>query len=57
MGTTPPSSESTGEHPNVLRSQRSYPGTIQISQSVSTTISNTVPPSPTILQVVIIHIL
>jgi len=53
MGTTPPSSESTGEHPNVLRSQRSYPGTTQISQSVSTTVSNTVPPSPTILQVVV----
>ncbi|RLU20252.1 hypothetical protein DMN91_006859 [Ooceraea biroi] len=51
MGTTPPSSESTGDHPSILRSQRSYPGTTQVSQTISTTASNTVPPSPTILQV------
>ncbi|EZA62622.1 Tuberin, partial [Ooceraea biroi] len=50
MGTTPPSSESTGDHPSILRSQRSYPGTTQVSQTISTTASNTVPPSPTILQ-------
>lgn len=53
MGTTPPSSESAGDHPSILRSQRSYPGTTQVSQSISTTASSTVPPSPTILQVII----
>jgi len=55
MGTTPPSSENTGDHPTALRSQRSYPGATQIiSQSISTT-SNTVPPSPTTVQVEIIY--
>lgn len=53
MGTTPPSSENTGEHPTALRSQRSYPGATQITQTISTT-SNTVPPSPTTVQVGII---
>jgi len=53
MGTTPPSSENTGEHPIALRSQRSYPGATQITQTISTT-SNTVPPSPTTVQVEII---
>lgn len=50
MGTTPPSSENTGDHPTALRSQRSYPGATQITQTISTT-SNTVPPSPTTIQV------
>ncbi|KYM81590.1 Tuberin [Atta colombica] len=49
MGTTPPSSENTGDHPTALRSQRSYPGATQITQTISTT-SNTVPPSPTTVQ-------
>ncbi|XP_025075261.1 tuberin [Pogonomyrmex barbatus] len=49
MGTTPPSSENTGEHPISLRSQRSYPGATQVTQTIST-ISNTVPPSPTSMQ-------
>lgn len=49
MGTTPPSSDNTGDHPSALRSQRSYPGA---TQTVSlTTTSNTVPPSPTAVQV------
>lgn len=51
MGTTPPSSDNTGDHPTILRSQRSYPGATQIIQTVSTTTSNTVPPSPTAVQV------
>lgn len=51
MGTTPPSSENTGEHPIVLRSQHSYPGAMQIAQTALTTTSNTVPPSPTATQV------
>jgi len=54
MGTTPPSSENTGDHPIALRSQRSYPGATQMTQTIST-ISNTVPPSPTTVQVEIIH--
>ncbi|XP_039314152.1 tuberin isoform X4 [Solenopsis invicta] len=49
MGTTPPSSENSGDHPTTLRSQYSYPGATQITQTVSTT-SNTVPPSPTTIQ-------
>ncbi|XP_077266415.1 TSC complex subunit tuberin isoform X2 [Temnothorax americanus] len=49
MGTTPPSSENIGDHPTALRSQRSYPGATQITQTISTT-SNTVPPSPTTVQ-------
>lgn len=51
MGTTPPSSEHTGDHPTALRSQRSYPGATQITQTVPSTTSNTVPPSPTTVQV------
>ncbi|OXU24396.1 hypothetical protein TSAR_012885 [Trichomalopsis sarcophagae] len=47
MGTTPPSTENTGEHPSGLLSQRSYPGTSQVSQTTTTVTSNTVPPSPT----------
>lgn len=50
MGTTPPSSE-TGDHPATLRSQRSYPGATQVTQTISVTVSNTVPPSPTTVQV------
>ncbi|XP_032669228.1 tuberin [Odontomachus brunneus] len=50
MGTTPPSSEHTGDHPTALRSQRSYPGATQITQTVPSTTSNTVPPSPTTVQ-------
>lgn len=49
MGTTPPSSENTSDHPSTLRSQRSYPGATQATQITST--SNTVPPSPTTAQV------
>ncbi|KAF7385574.1 hypothetical protein HZH68_014004 [Vespula germanica] len=48
MGTTPPSSENTTDHPSTLRSQRSYPGATQATQI--TTTSNTVPPSPTTAQ-------
>lgn len=51
MGTTPPSSENTGDHPTALRSQRSYPGATQVTQTISVTVSNTVPPSPTTIQV------
>lgn len=51
MGTTPPSSENTGDHPTTLRSQRSYPGATQVTQTISVTVSNTVPPSPTTVQV------
>lgn len=51
MGTTPPSSENTGDHPAALRSQRSYPGATQVTQTISVTVSNTVPPSPTTIQV------
>lgn len=51
MGTTPPSSEHTGDHPNALRSQRSYPGATQVTQTVSSATSSTVPPSPTTVQV------
>jgi len=51
MGTTPPSSENTGDHPTALRSQRSYPGATQVTQTISVTVSNTVPPSPTTVQV------
>lgn len=51
MGTTPPSSENTGDHPSALRSQRSYPGATQVTQTISVTVSNTVPPSPTTVQV------
>ncbi|XP_012271509.1 tuberin isoform X2 [Orussus abietinus] len=47
MGTTPPSSEHPGEHPGALRSQRSYPGASQTTQTSSTGTSNTVPASPT----------
>ncbi|EFN68657.1 Tuberin [Camponotus floridanus] len=50
MGTTPPSSENTGDHPTTLRSQRSYPGATQVTQTISVTVSNTVPPSPTTVQ-------
>ncbi|KMQ95864.1 tuberin-like isoform x1 protein [Lasius niger] len=50
MGTTPPSSENTGDHPTALRSQRSYPGATQVTQTISVTVSNTVPPSPTTIQ-------
>ncbi|XP_020281635.1 tuberin [Pseudomyrmex gracilis] len=50
MGTTPPSSENTAEHPSTLRSQRSYPGATQITQNIPTTSSSTVPPSPTTVQ-------
>ncbi|XP_076652775.1 TSC complex subunit tuberin isoform X1 [Halictus rubicundus] len=50
MGTTPPSSENASDHPSALRSQRSYPGATQVTQVITTT-SNTVPPSPTTLQV------
>ncbi|KAK2584988.1 hypothetical protein KPH14_008518 [Odynerus spinipes] len=49
MGTTPPSSENTADHPSTLRSQRSYPGATQMTQIITTT-SNTVPPSPTTVQ-------
>ncbi|XP_017881114.1 tuberin isoform X2 [Ceratina calcarata] len=49
MGTTPPS-ENISDHPTALRSQRSYPGATQVSQIISTTTSNTVPPSPTTIQ-------
>lgn len=51
MGTTPPSSENASDHPSSLRSQRSYPGATQVTQIITTTTSNTVPPSPTTLQV------
>lgn len=51
MGTTPPSSENNGDNPIILRSQRSYPGATQASQTISTASSNTVPPSPTTIQV------
>ncbi|XP_029054023.2 tuberin isoform X1 [Osmia bicornis bicornis] len=47
MSTTPPSSENVSDHPSALKSQRSYPGATQITQIIATTISNTVPPSPT----------
>jgi hypothetical protein len=50
MGTTPPSTENAGDHPTGLLSQRSYPGTSQVTQTITTT-SNTVPPSPTTSQV------
>ena len=50
MGTTPPS-ENTSDHPTALRSQRSYPGATQVTQIITTTTSNTVPPSPTTIQV------
>ncbi|KAM0730676.1 Tuberin [Formica fusca] len=50
MGTTPPSSENIGDHPSALRSQRSYPGATQVTQTISVTVSNTVPPSPTTVQ-------
>lgn len=49
MGTTPPS-ENASDHPTALRSQRSYPGATQVTQIITTT-SNTVPPSPTTIQV------
>ncbi|KOX80745.1 Tuberin [Melipona quadrifasciata] len=49
MGTTPPS-ENTSDHPTALRSQRSYPGATQVTQIITTTTSNTVPPSPTTIQ-------
>lgn len=49
-GTTPPSSEGTVDHPTGLRSQHSYPGTTQTTQTPSVTTSNTVPPSPTAVQ-------
>lgn len=48
MGTTPPSNENAGDHPSGLRSQRSYPGISQTTQTSTT--SNTVPPSPTAVQ-------
>ena len=47
MGTTPPSTESTGEHSKGLRSQTSYPGATQAIHNPSTAMSSTVPPSPT----------
>ncbi|KOC65846.1 Tuberin [Habropoda laboriosa] len=50
MGTTPPS-ENASDHPSALRSQRSYPGATQVTQIITTTTSNTVPPSPTTVQV------
>ncbi|CAL7948460.1 unnamed protein product [Xylocopa violacea] len=50
MGTTPPS-ENISDHPAALRSQRSYPGATQVTQIITTTTSNTVPPSPTTVQV------
>ncbi|XP_076749493.1 TSC complex subunit tuberin isoform X3 [Xylocopa sonorina] len=50
MGTTPPS-ENISDHPVALRSQRSYPGATQVTQIITTTTSNTVPPSPTTVQV------
>lgn len=49
MGTTPPS-ENVSDHPTALRSQCSYPGATQVTQIITTT-SNTVPPSPTTIQV------
>lgn len=57
MGTTPPSSENAGDHPVALRSQRSYPGATQVTQTISATLSNTVPPSPTTVQVSNIYVL
>lgn len=51
MGTTPPS-ENVSDHPAALQSQCSYPGTTQITQIITNTnSSNTVPPSPTTIQV------
>ncbi|XP_015588565.1 tuberin [Cephus cinctus] len=52
MGTTPPSCENPattapGDHPTCLRSQRSYPGAAQTTQTTTIATSNTVPPSPT----------
>lgn len=47
MSTTPPSSDNVSDHPTALKSQRSYPGATQITQIITTTVSNTVPPSPT----------
>lgn len=55
MGTTPPSNENAGDHPSGLRSQRSYPGISQTTQTSTT--SNTVPPSPTAVQVREFHII
>ena len=49
MGTTPPSCENSGDPLAGLRSQRPYLGAPQTTQT--TTSSNTVPPSPTIAQV------
>lgn len=54
MGTTPPS-ENTSDNPSALRSQRSYPGATQVTQIIATTTSNTVPPSPTTVQVQNLH--
>lgn len=51
MGTTPPS-ENVSDHPAALQSQRSYPGTAQVTQIITnTSSSNTVPPSPTTIQI------
>ncbi|XP_048507911.1 tuberin isoform X2 [Athalia rosae] len=49
-GTTPPMSEGTVDHPTGLRSQHSYPGATQTTQTSNITTSNTVPPSPTATQ-------
>lgn len=50
-GTTPPSSEGAVDHPAGLRSQLSYPGTTQPTQTPNIATSSTVPPSPTAVQV------
>ncbi|KAG7209739.1 hypothetical protein KM043_011368 [Ampulex compressa] len=50
MGTTPPSSDNAADHPTGLRSQRSYPGATQVTQTIAMSTSNTVPPSPTTMQ-------
>ncbi|XP_043279652.1 tuberin isoform X2 [Venturia canescens] len=50
MGTTPPSTEQTTDHPSGLRSQRSYPGATHAVQNSNSATSNTVPPSPTAAQ-------